>query len=103
MTVMITRLLTGEEILGDVTQQENETFVTIENPTQVGAAPNPKTGQVDVHMAPFAPLSADRVIKIRSQNVVCQYEPVVDIVNKYNSMFGSGIIIPTNTGISKLS
>jgi hypothetical protein len=96
---MITRLLTGEEILGDVEIETSGETCKITNPTQIGAVPNPKTGNVDVHMVPFAPLSSQKHVVFSTRNVLCQYEPVVDILNKYNSMFGSGLIIPKKPGI----
>jgi hypothetical protein len=101
MTVLITRLITGEEILGEVTPSETQNDkVNITNPIQVAALSNNQTKNVDIHMAPFAPLSAQKTITISLSNVLCQYEPVVEILNKYNSVFGSGIIIPSNSGIS---
>lgn len=101
MNVLITRLITGEEILGDVTSSTSDTC-TISNPTQIAAMQNPSTSKVDIHMGPFAPLSADKSITIQVRNILCQYEPVVEIKNKYNTMFGSGIILPKSAGISTL-
>ena len=98
MNIMITRLITGEEILGEVESSSDAENCNITNPTQVSAMPNPQTGNVDVHMGPFAPLSAQKTITLSRRNVLCQYEPVVDIKNKYSSMF-SGIILPKNSGI----
>lgn len=103
MTVLITRLLTGEEILGESTVNSTDGTIKIENPTQIAAARNPSNGNVDVHMAPFAALAASKHIEIRAQHVLCQYEPVVEVINKYNKMFGSGIIIPTNSGVQTIS
>jgi len=101
MAVLITRLITGEEILGDVTQNETSADkVNITNPIQIAALSNQQTKNVDIHMAPFVPLSAQKTITISLGNVLCQYEPVVEILNKYNSAFGSGIIIPSNSGIT---
>jgi hypothetical protein len=102
MAVLITRLLTGEEILGESTTNSTDGTIKIENPTQIAAARNPANGNVDVHMAPFAALSSSKHIEIRAQHVLCQYEPVVEVVNKYNKMFGSGIIIPTNSGVQTI-
>ena len=98
---MITRLITGEEILGDVTASTNDTC-TISNPTQIAAMQNPSSSKVDIHMGPFAPLSADKSIIIQDRNILCQYEPVVEIKNKYSTMFGSGIILPKNSGLATL-
>ena len=98
MATMITRLLTGEEILGDVSVLDDDS-VRIDNPTLIAAMRNQQTGNVDVHMAPFIPLSSQTHVVIRMNNVLCQYEPVVEVINKYNTMFGSGLILPTNSGI----
>lgn len=102
MPILITRLITGHEILGEVEITTTGNTCEISNPTEVSALPNPKTGSIDIHMGPFAPLAAEKKITINLNNVLCQYEPVVDIVNKYNSMFGSGLILPKNSGISTL-
>lgn len=99
MSVLITRLITGEEILGDC-ESISDTECKVSNPTQIGAMPNPKTGNVDVHMAPFVPLAADKHIIINLNNVLCQYAPVNEVLNKYNTMFGSGLIIPNSGNIA---
>ena len=100
MTILISRLITGEELLGDVTPDTGTNdLVNIENPVQVAAMTNQQTKGVDIHMAPFAPLSAQKTVTISLRNVLCQYHPVTEILNKYNTVFGSGIIIPTGTGI----
>lgn len=102
MSILITRLLTGEEILGVtdiVTDDTGRTSVQIENPTVISAMRNPQTGNVDVLMAPFNPLSSDKTVLITRDHVLCQYEPVTEVINKYNTMFGSGIILPNSGGI----
>jgi hypothetical protein len=101
MSVLITRLITGEEILGDVTPDSGiNDLVNITNPVHIAAVSNPNTKSVDIHMAPFIPLSSQKTITVSLRNVLCQYEPVVEILNKYNTTFGSGIIIPNSTGLT---
>ena len=102
MSVLITRLLTGEEVLGEVVDVADVDVIRIKNPTLIAATPNPKSGNVDIHMAPFAPLSENKVVDLRASLVLLQYQPVTEVVNKYNSMFGSGIIIPTSSGIQSI-
>ena len=100
MNIFITRLLTGEEILGEV-ENNGEKFCTIKNPTSISAMNNPKTNKVDIHMSPWAPLCASKSVDICVGSISCQYVPINEIINKYNSMFGSGIIVP-NTDISSI-
>jgi len=102
MSILITRLLTGEEILGEtqtITDSDlNINQVQIENPTVISAMRNPQTGNVDVLMAPFNPLSSDKAVHINREHILCQYAPVAEVVTKYNTMFGSRLILP-NSGI----
>lgn len=102
MSVMITRLLTGEEILGVVSSHEDAGHFVIENPTTIGVMNNPQTNRLDIHMAPFLPLAAKKSVVVNMQNVVCQYEPVVEVINKFNSVFGSGIILPKGSGLATI-
>ena len=102
MSILITRLLTGDEILGEtqtITDSDlNINQVQIENPTVINAMRNPQTGNVDVLMAPFNPLSSDKTVQINREHILCQYAPVAEVVTKYNTMFGSRLILP-NSGI----
>ena len=103
MAIQVTRLLTGEEILGETVNIVDSDLgvdrVQIENPTLISAMRNPQTGNVDVLMAPFNPLSSEKTVTINNQHVLCQYSPVTEVVNKYNTMFGSGLILPNSGGI----
>ena len=92
--VLIVRLLTGEEIIGSVDLIENPTELIIENPTRIQAAPNSQTGNIDVHLAPWMPMAEHKKVSINRALVLCTMEPVVEIKNKFNSVFGSGLIIP---------
>ena len=101
MAVLITRLLTGEEILGDV-ELLADGKCKIAHPTHIAASANPQTGNIDVHMAPFAPLAADKHIVVNLSLILSQYEPVKDVLNKYNTMFGSGLILPKSSDLAAI-
>lgn len=93
MAIKVIRFFTGEEILGDVVDADSSEFIRVNNPTHINAMPNPKTGNMDIHMAPFLPLCKDKFVDILASHVLCQYEPVKDIANKHIQMY-SGIILP---------
>jgi hypothetical protein len=99
MNVLITRLVTGEEILGEVELSDCGTQCCVSNPTHISAGANPKTGNVDIHMAPYIPLSSQKKVTLSLNFVLCQYEPVKEIVSKYKTMH-SGIILPNASGVS---
>lgn len=96
--IIIVRLKSGEEILGDVNLNFDDEHILITNPTQVMSGPNPQTGQIDVHMAPLLGLAAKKEVKIKKDYVAFDYEPVEDIIAKFNQLFGSGLVLPKNSG-----
>ena len=59
---------------------------------------DPKTGQPNVGFAPF-PIHAEQktgaTVALSKKNVVYSYVPAQDFVNNYNSIFGSGIVVPS--------
>lgn len=93
--VLVIRLFSGEEILGDVNLNHSESHVLVKHPTRVAAGPNPQTGQVDVHMVPLLTLAQEKEVAIAKTAIVFHYTPVVEIRNKFSTLFGSGIVVPT--------
>lgn len=93
--IVIVRLLSGEEVLCDLQDSETEGFVLLKHPTQIASGPNPQTGQVDVHMAPLLGLAAKKEIKVAADKIMFAYEPVEDIKDKFDQLFGSGLVKPS--------
>jgi hypothetical protein len=95
MEVKIVKLISGEEVLGEIESIENHQ-VTLKNPVGV-AVVRGANGQPSVGFTPF-PLHAEQ-IKEKSftftQNVILYvYTPAKDFVDNYNQIFGSGIVLP---------
>jgi hypothetical protein len=95
MDIKILKLITGEEVLGEI-ESQSETEVVIINPVGV-AVVRGKDGQPNVGFAPF-PLHAeqktDATVCFSKKNVVYSYVPAEDFVKNYNQIFGSGIVVP---------
>ena len=90
------KLVTGEEVLGEV-ESQSETEIVICNPVGV-AIVRGQNGQPNVGFAPF-PLHAaeekDRTIAFQLKHVLYSYVPAEDFINNYNQIYGSGIVLPT--------
>ncbi len=99
--ITVLRLFTGEEILADVDWNHSPTHLLAKHPTRIQAGPNPQTGQVDVHMAPLLPLAEEKEVEFRKDSIAFSYHPVLEIKNKFNSLFGSSIIIPEGARLIK--
>jgi hypothetical protein len=95
MDVKLFKLITGEEVLGEI-ESESETEFVLCNPVGV-AIVRGKDGQPNVGFAPF-PLHAeqkiDSTIAFSKKNVVYSYIPAQEFLNNYNQLFGSGIVLP---------
>ena len=95
MDIRILKLVTGEEILGEIVNI-TESF-TIRNPVGV-AIVRGEGGQPNVGFAPF-PLHAEPKpgfeLDIHRSQVVYFYVPAEDFINNYNQIFGAGIVLPS--------
>ena len=95
MKILAFKLITGEDVLGEV-ESESETEFVLENPVGI-AVVRGKDGTPNIGFSPF-PIHAEQksgaTIAISKKNIVYSYVPAQDFVDNYNQIFGSGIIVP---------
>jgi hypothetical protein len=95
MKILALKLITLEDILGEV-ESESETEFVILNPVGITIVRG-KDGQPSIGFSPF-PLHAEQksgaTMVIAKKNVVYSYVPGEDFITNYNQIFGSGIIVP---------
>lgn len=90
--VKIVKLITGEELLAEVTDTSATLPLKIKNPVRIILMPNkldPKTPQVG--LAPWAEFSEEKTFSIDKSHILCIMTPIKEFVQQYKSMFG-GII-----------
>lgn len=96
MDIYILKLVTGEEVLGEVIDSNRDGYWRLRNPVGV-AIVRGQDGQPNVGFAPF-PIHAEQKsgfeIDIAMSNVVYSYVPAEDFVNNYDQIFGTGIVLP---------
>jgi hypothetical protein len=95
MDILVLKLITGEEVLGEIESQSETEFVLV-NPVGI-AVVRGQNGQPSVGFAPF-PIHAEQktgaTVALAKRNVVYSYVPAEDFINNYNQIFGSGIVVP---------
>ena len=95
MDIIAMKLITGEEILGELESQSETEYVLV-NPVGI-AVVRGQNGQPSVGFAPF-PLHAEQktgaTIALAKKNIVYSYTPAEDFITNYNQVFGSGIMVP---------
>ena len=95
MAVKLLRLKSGEDIVGEVVK-ENQELIIISNPAilmPVSHSPG-RQDQIQIGLAPWIPFSVEKEFKLPRDWVLLTTIPAQDIVNNYNQIFGSGIVVP---------
>ena len=90
MAVKLIRLSTGEDLIGEITN-EGDDKVTIENPCMVYVRGN-NGGNASIGITKWLPYVEAKTIDIDRKWIVVLTDPVQDLVNEFNKVFGSGII-----------
>ena len=94
MNVKLLRLKSGEDVIADVTLVDTEDTIKLENPAMLMPTGQSQGGQVQMGFGPWAPFSEDKKFEIPRDWVVFISKPGKDLLNSYNQMFGSGIVVP---------
>ena len=98
--VKIIKLITGEELLGEVADNHIENIVILKNPVRIVVMPNkidPKTPNIG--FAPWAEFTDDKAFVLDKSHILAIMNPIKEFVNQYNSMFG-GLVLPTGNLIT---
>lgn len=94
MDIRVLKLITGEEVLGEIVS--DSAVIRVKNPVGI-AVVRDKSGMPNVGFAPF-PLHAESksglTVDFERQNIVYSYVPTEDFIRNYDQIFGSGIILP---------
>ena len=93
MAVKLVRLKSGEDIIADILTESAE-IVKVKNPAMLMPMSDGRGQQVQVGLAPWMPFSEAKEFELPRDWVLLTTEPAQDIVNNYNQVFGSGIVVP---------
>jgi hypothetical protein len=94
----ILKLISGEEIVGDLADESSES-VTIQNPCSLGIMQS-QTGP-RLNMMPMLLFSEQKRVQLQKAHIVYIVSVAQEIQNKYNEIYGSGIILPKVSAIIK--
>lgn len=88
MTVRVFRLTTGEDIIGDVEIDQHGYHFT--SPAAI-VIQQTQDGRVGASFVPFAPFA--KKVTLYASTIAGEMEVDTKLVNQYNSIFGSGIVV----------
>jgi hypothetical protein len=82
-------MVSGEELIGDYDEKTN----VIKNP--VVMIPVSKE---QIAFQPWLPYAEDKEYKLKESTINIVATPSTTITNEYNRVYGSGIVVPNDTG-----
>ena len=91
--IKLLRLKSGEDIVTDIVG-ENSEFLIVKNPAMLMPVGDGRGGSVQIGLTPWMPFSEAKDFEVPRDWVLITTEPAQEIVNNYNQVFGSGIVVP---------
>ena len=97
MSVKIVRLVSGEELICSFEEVEGNmaklSKVAVLIPTGAGK----------IALAPWVPYAVEKaVFELSTRHIVFTIEPHNELLNEYNSVFGSGLFVPPSAASAPL-
>ena len=89
MTVKCLKMVSGEELLGEV--EEGIESTAIKDPVVVVVV-----GEGKLALVPWLPLSTKPEAKITNTHVIASYEPNEQLINHYKGVVGGIVTAPAN-------
>lgn len=88
--IKVVKFRTGEEIIADVTDTDNK-FV-LDKPALIQLMPSRSDpNQIMLGLIPYAQYTKHHELSVLKTDIIWSEEPVDDLYNQYNSMYGTGI------------
>jgi hypothetical protein len=94
MNIKCVKLMTGEDIIADVHEEDN--MVLLNKPCLIMMVPQ-GNNTYGIALGPFLPWAEDSKVTVKSACVMSLYFPETDLKNEYNSRYGSGIVMPSSS------
>jgi hypothetical protein len=91
MTVQALKLVSGEELVVEITE-ETETAITFKNPVAT-VLQRTKTGDGALGFMPWMH-AANGPFTVDKSKVICLAEVADEVKNGYNQIYGAGIVVP---------
>ena len=84
----------GQELIGEVVDfDENLNCYNVKEPVMLMMVPSQDGRNFGIQMMPYLPYSASRTFSLTESNIFSIFEPNTEMLNRYSSMFGSGITL----------
>ena len=87
--IQILKLITGEELIGDLTEKDSQFIV--KEPCAIQVMVSRADNTPTMSLVPYAFYADEHAITIDKAHVIWNAKPMDELYNQYNRVFGSGI------------
>lgn len=98
MDIKVFKLVTGEEILGELIEITDKA-VTLKNPVAV-VMQRMQNGETGLGFMPFMAYVANKTVVFNQDKIILAAEVDETVSGQYNTIFGAGIVVPSKTLIT---
>lgn len=91
MNILLVKLITGEEVISEVEIKEDTTILT--KPTRLVPTHD------GIAVVPMSPFSKSEKFTIPNEHIMYTSVPDDEILNAYNSKFGSGLVMASGLNL----
>jgi hypothetical protein len=91
------RLISGEHVIGEL-KSETKSGVEVKNAVTIDLYQT-QNGGVGVNLTPMKYFSEDKDVILKHDHIMFDFSLKTDILNEYNKVFGSGLIVPKKEGL----
>lgn len=96
MNIKLVRLVTGEDVLTEYSIAGE--FVTFTNPLIVYMKPPTNPGEMaSIGLSQWVPYANTKEFTVAADKIVFAVEPAEDLSRQYDSVFGLGLILPSQS------
>lgn len=90
--VKIFRLSTGEDVIGQKTEDSDSNLTHIKQPFVIVPMQSKPGGPVSLALTPYMPYAEQETVVLKTTNIITEVDPKLEIKNSYNQHLGAGII-----------
>jgi len=92
LEVKIFRLSTGEDVIGQKAEGSDSNLTHIKQPFVIVPMQSKPGAPVSLALTPYMPYAEEETIVLKTNNIITEVDPKLEIKNSYNQHLGTGII-----------
>ena len=91
------KLITDQDLIGKV-EFDVLGNINITDPAMIVMIPSESSEKMSLGLVPWVQYSEQKTFRLEKSNVLTTFDPVLNVLNNYNRIYGSGIVVAKTLG-----